>query len=184
MSDNKNNKDSDDFQLWQIVKDSVVPIKRKSPNTPDTKDVAPIKIDAKQLKQIAAKKIAYASTNPRCSSSQSAGTIQAIETNLYKKIAKGRIEIDAKLDLHEMNQDQAIVALRRFLARSKKEGHRTVLIITGKGRNGNGVLRARLPQWVRSAEFSNIIGGIESADHRHGGEGAFYLRIKKERKHN
>ncbi len=113
------------------------------------------------------------------------------DQRLSRRIARGRREIDARLDLHGLRQQDAYVALRRFLAKCQAEGHRHVLIITGKGGNGDdserdylemnqrGVLRRLVPQWLSEPSLRiHVISFTESAL-RHGGSGALYVTVRK-----
>jgi len=98
-------------------------------------------------------------------------------------LARGRKEIDARLDLHGMTQTRAHRALSGFLQRAHSEGLTFVLIITGKGRMGaeseRGVLRRQVPQWLSLPEFRSLVVGFEEAHIGHGGEGALYVRIRR-----
>ncbi len=94
-------------------------------------------------------------------------------------LRKGRIEPEAKLDLHGYRQEPAYRALQRFLIRAQGVGQRVVLIVTGKG----GTLRDMLPRWLGESEFRNLVVGISAAHAKHGGDGAFYVALKK-RKQN
>ena len=53
-----------------------------------------------------------------------------------------------------------------------------MLVITGQGRLGDGVLRRRLPEWLAAAPLRAMVAGFSSAQRRHGGEGAFYVALK------
>jgi DNA-nicking Smr family endonuclease len=56
------------------------------------------------------------------------------------------------------------------------------MVITGKGRGGEGgVLKRQVPLWLALPEFRAIVVGYDEAHHRHGGEGALYLRVRKTR---
>ncbi len=113
---------------------------------------------------------------------------KTIEPKLRRKVARGRIEIDATIDLHGMRQAEARGALQRFIVARHNRGDRTVLVITGKGlkktaADGShiverGVLRHMLPIWLGEPEFSRIIAGWDVAAQPHGGEGAFYVRLR------
>jgi len=83
-----------------------------------------------------------------------------------KRVRRGRLEISGRLDLHGMTQVQARAALVGFLARTREHGGRCALVITGKGRrddgsaddrpfghDGAGVLRRRLPEWLRQPDI-------------------------------
>nr|TFG52143.1 MAG: hypothetical protein E4H34_05445 [Hyphomicrobiales bacterium] len=92
-------------------------------------------------------------------------------------LRKGRLEPEAKLDLHGYRQDAAYRALQRFVMRSHGMGQRVVLIVTGKG----GALRDMLPRWLGEPDFQHLIAGISAAHAKHGGDGAFYLALKKQK---
>ena len=46
-----------------------------------------------------------------------------------KRVRRGRVEIDARLDLHGLTQDQALSSLRHFITMAHRGGYRTVLVI-------------------------------------------------------
>ena len=102
------------------------------------------------------------------------------------KLSRGRMEIDARLDLHGMTQVRAHRALFGFLQRAHHQGLTFVLVITGKGKVGaaeseRGVLRRQVPQWLALPEFRSLVVGFEEAHVGHGGEGALYVRIRRAR---
>lgn len=78
-----------------------------------------------------------------------------------------------------MNQDAARSALSAFLERSAADGWRAVLVITGKGLRGDGVLRRRVPEWLAEPHLRQLVAGVSEAHHRHGGEGALYVALKR-----
>ena len=80
-------------------------------------------------------------------------------------------------------QDTAWRALITFLALSRADGMRCVLVITGKGRLGTGVLRARFLDWLSGPDLRDLVSGYSAAHTRHGGEGAFYVMLKRQRPH-
>ena len=104
---------------------------------------------------------------------------QAIEPNRRRRIARAREPIGARLDLHGHDQDRARAALHDFLLRAHEDGVRAVLVITGKGRTGGGVLRARTPEWLGEAPARRVVAGVSPAEARHGGEGALYIALKR-----
>ncbi|HZV20064.1 MAG TPA: Smr/MutS family protein [Hyphomicrobiales bacterium] len=107
-----------------------------------------------------------------------------------RRLARGQRDIDARLDLHGLRQEEAYRALQRFLASCREKGHRHVLIITGKGRSEaaeelgfcaqqRGVLRRLVPHWLSEpAMRTHVVSFTESAL-RHGGSGALYVTIRK-----
>ena len=121
-----------------------------------------------------------------------------IEPRKARRIARGRDEIEAQIDLHGMRQAEAHGTLRAFLLRAYRHGLRTVLVITGKGREADddrhapfdmfqdrdrGVLRRNVPRWLAEPELRAIVVGYTSAHVKHGGDGAFYVQLRNAEKH-
>jgi DNA-nicking Smr family endonuclease len=104
---------------------------------------------------------------------------RVIEPNRRHRISRDREEIGARLDLHGLDQDRARGVLERFLARAWDEGFRAVLVITGKGVQGDGVLKRRTPEWLAAPHLAHIVAGISDAARHHGGEGALYVALKR-----
>ncbi len=110
----------------------------------------------------------------------------AIEPRIHRRVRRGQVPIDADIDLHGMRQHEAYAALTRFILARAARGDRTVLIITGKGlkKTGygalaeHGVLRHMLPRWLSDPELKPLIAGWEVSARHHGGEGAYYVRLK------
>ncbi len=103
--------------------------------------------------------------------------VPAIGGHRETHLRRGRLEPEARLDLHGLTQDEAHRALSRFLVRARSLDQRVVLVITGKG----GVLRALMPRWLAEAEFRPLVSGISPAYIRHGGGGAFYVALRREK---
>jgi DNA-nicking Smr family endonuclease len=104
---------------------------------------------------------------------------RAIEPNRRNRIAKAREPIGARLDLHGLDQDRARGVLEGFLARAWDEGFRAVLVITGKGVQGDGILKRRTPEWLAAPHLAHMVAGISDAARHHGGEGALYVALKR-----
>lgn len=97
---------------------------------------------------------------------------------------------EARLDLHGMTAERAHGALNGFIASSYHSGLRLVLIITGKGRAGNdfmsgdgghGILRRSVPHWLSMSPNRQRILQVTPAHRRHGGEGAFYVYLSRQK---
>ncbi|WP_187968963.1 Smr/MutS family protein [Aquibium microcysteis] len=98
------------------------------------------------------------------------------------KLAKGRLQIEARVDLHGMTQGEAHSLLLGFLRKAYAMGIRHVLIITGKGSSmgSDGVLRKAVPAWFATPSFRPLVGSYEAAARHHGGGGALYVRLRRQ----
>ena len=111
-----------------------------------------------------------------------AGDFTRLDRRTADRFRRGRLPIEARLDLHGHYQDAAHHALTDFIAESMAAGRRMVLVITGRGsREGSGVLRARLPQWLNQPPSRDRVLAFTSARPEHGGDGAFYVLLKRKR---
>lgn len=96
-----------------------------------------------------------------------------------KRVRRGKLEIGGILDLHGHTQETGRDALDRFLRSARRRGDRTVVVITGVGRTGEGVLKRRLPEWLSTSELRPIVAGFAQAHRMHGGAGAYYVFLKR-----
>jgi DNA-nicking Smr family endonuclease len=110
-----------------------------------------------------------------------------IDRRFKQRVARGRDEIEARIDLHGMTQSEAHAALFQFLHRAQANGMRIALVVTGKGTmardtsSERGVLRRQVPLWLALPEFRRFIVGFDEAHVSHGGQGALYVRLRRAR---
>ena len=165
----------EEIRLWSLVASTVHPLSgRKPPAAPAGQTLTPDAL-APPLR------IAPLPGPPRPRPAQPADD-KVIEPRRKHRIAKERDPIGARIDLHGMTQDRARAALEGFLFRAWDDGYRAVLVITGKGVQGDGVLRRRAPEWLGAAALAHIVAGISEAHRRHGGDGALYVALKRKRR--
>lgn len=112
--------------------------------------------------------------------------LTTLDRRTRSRVARGRVEIDSRLDLHGMTLERARTRLAAFLSSAQSRGDGLVLVITGKGSGdgrgpGTGVLRREVPHWLSLPEFRPIVIGFEEAVQSHGGTGALYVRIRRRR---
>jgi len=100
-----------------------------------------------------------------------------------ERLKRGLHAIDARLDLHGMTQAEAHRELVDFVGTSYREGRRCVLVITGLGLgpDGPGVLKSAVPRWLEAAGLRGRILAVAAAQPRHGGAGAVYLLLRRQR---
>jgi DNA-nicking Smr family endonuclease len=121
-----------------------------------------------------------------------------VDGRTAERLRKGAIEPDAMLDLHGLTEDAAHRALVTFLRGAIARGARLALVVTGKGlkpsapdepfdleldRRTRGVLKAMVPRWLQEPELVRFVADVRTAHRRHGGAGALYVYLRKERAH-
>lgn len=112
---------------------------------------------------------------------QPKGVHHPLERPVKRKIAKGKLALEARIDLHGLVQSEAHAILLDFLIRAHERGMRHVLVITGKGSSmgSEGALKRAVPMWFSKPEFRYLISSYEAAAQHHGGEGALYIRLAR-----
>lgn len=96
-----------------------------------------------------------------------------------KKVRRGKLVITARFDLHGHTQASASRALPDFLEGQQADGTRCVLVITGKGKEGQGILRRNFLLWLESPPARRLVSGYAESHPKHGGAGAFYVFLRK-----
>lgn len=109
------------------------------------------------------------------------GNTPGLDRRSADRMKKGEMEIEAVLDLHGHTQEVAHGELIAFVQRCWSAGRRCVLVVTGKGSQGFGVLRAQVPRWLNQSPVRERILGFSYAQPRHGGDGALYVLIRRQR---
>lgn len=114
----------------------------------------------------------------------------SIDRRQQKELSKGRLQIDARIDLHGRRVADAHQAINDFLRRAQGEGARVVLIVTGKGGGRSGVgaphsdgeigiLRRQAPLWLADPRLRHVVAAFGEAAPAHGGAGALYVRLRR-----
>ncbi|MGI9366738.1 MAG: Smr/MutS family protein [Rhizobiaceae bacterium] len=180
----------EDWQLWKRVADTITP--RPNHNSSILRDemarlmdaaASPSPSPSQQGINSQSKTSVFnfspdagiSDTRPQPVSNQS----HPIEERIARNLGRGKQAIDARIDLHGMTQDRARFALLDFLQMSQRANYRMVLVITGKGDQGRGVLKSNVPRWLALPAFAQLVNGHRESHATHGGEGALYVRIRK-----
>lgn len=125
-----------------------------------------------------------------------------IERRLKQRLSRGQREVDAKIDLHGLRQEEAHAVLRRFILGAHARNAGLILVVTGKGgtktgsrnaaddagsfgffRSERGVLNRLVPLWLSDPDLRRFVIGFEQASAAHGGSGALYVRIRRAKAH-
>ncbi|MDQ0457955.1 Smr/MutS family protein [Rhizobium paknamense] len=113
--------------------------------------------------------------------SMPSGRHHPLERPVKRKLSRGKLPLEARIDLHGMIQSEAHAMLLDFLIRAHERGLRHVLVITGKGSSmgSEGALKRAVPMWFSKPEFRYLISSHEPAAQHHGGDGALYVRLSR-----
>ena len=113
------------------------------------------------------------------------GFVVGMDPLALARLRAGQYSPEKHLDLHGMNAGRAHDALIRFFKDAYQKGLRTVVVVTGRGRNspdGIGVLRPLLQQWLSREPFKRVVLAFCTARPRDGGPGAVYVLLRKYKK--
>ena len=108
-----------------------------------------------------------------------AQTFKPVDITQDKRVRRGRVEINRRLDLHDKTRDEARPALFQAVRSAYGQDQKCLLVITGKGLRLNGVLRQTFPNWINADEIRPMIASYAQAHIRHGGTGAWYVFLKR-----
>ena len=168
MSKKQRDLTADEKKLWRRVAASV----KSRRSLPAVESDEPWEVSPpKRVAVLAPKNVAPAVRSKLTPTPQDRGN--------EKRVRRGKLEIGGKLDLHGHTQDTGRAALARFLRAAQARGDRTVIVITGMGRGGEGVLKKRLPEWLAERDLRALVSGFAPAHRTHGGAGAFYVFLKR-----
>jgi DNA-nicking Smr family endonuclease len=102
---------------------------------------------------------------------------EGLQRQLIQKIKKGKITIEARLDLHGMTRESALQHTKNFIEKCQERDIRLVCIVHGKGYSSEHkpILKNWLDQWMR--QQSSILA-FYSAPQKEGGNGAVIVLLK------
>ncbi|MDE0048085.1 MAG: Smr/MutS family protein [bacterium] len=171
------NRDEDNA-LWSRVTRSVTPLRNRSPaaEPPVEPERPAVTSRHRQPTQSTPRKAVARPLVP--------GVVDGLDRRQADRFRRGQLAIENRLDLHGFTQRDAHAELQAFLAHSQEQRHRVVLLITGKGQRGpleerTGVLRRLVPEWLNEPSMRRRIVALAPARPQHGGDGAYYLYLKK-----
>jgi DNA-nicking Smr family endonuclease len=111
------------------------------------------------------------------------GGFAGIDRATAERLKRGLRPVEARLDLHGMTQPQAHRVLAEFIRTSFAAGRRCLLVITGcgLGAGGPGILKSAVPRWLDEGELRRRILAVMPAQPLHGGAGALYVLLRRQR---
>lgn len=180
---NNKNKVSEDDSLWAFVTKDVEPLKgRNKINVPaqktENKSTPSVKTQLNPKPDKA--KITPKTTHHNLHNKAD------VDRATFDKFRKGQMPIEATIDLHGYNAQQAYEKVVGFMNRASGLGQRCVMVITGKGMRNNesgerevGILKRSLPEWLEQPSLKSKILKVQQAQRFHGGSGAYYILLKR-----
>jgi len=183
----KRSPDTEDLRLWSIVSSTVRPLKPSLPLVGREDDAKHRRAGESGASTIAKPEPARGPGVPHPGALRPVLPVKGreapghVELGLHKRIVRGREAVAARVDLHGLTYEDARAVLTGFILRSVAQGWRAVLVITGKGALGDGVLKRHTPEWLGQPPLREHVAGISEAHRRHGGEGALYVALRRPR---
>lgn len=104
-----------------------------------------------------------------------------VDRRTDQKLRRGQYPVDMTIDLHGDTQDAAHKRLNTAIRKLSAAGGRCLLVITGKGKGGEGVLRQRVPEWLQDEALGPLVLRWHNAQPEDGGAGALYVLLRRKR---
>ncbi len=180
----------DDSELWRAATSEVTPLRgRKSSARVPTKQTSQDAPERAGAEAVATSPPQGAASDTPVAAKPSApsfaplspATAPGVDKRTVARLRRGQLPIDARIDLHGLTQREAHRELAAFLEDSRDAQRRTVLVITGKGEGGQGVLREAVPRWINEAALRPLVLALAPAQPKDGGTGALYLLLRRRR---
>ncbi|NBB63421.1 DNA mismatch repair protein MutS [Pseudomonas sp. ODNR1LW] len=177
----------EDRRIWTRITGTVVPPRSRKParvtpgaEAPAHLVVTPADRPRPQAKPSPVRAVAAPKpAEPRPALHRPKSGPEDLEPRRKQRLSRERDPIEARIDLHGFGRFEAEDQLRGFLTACQARGMRSVLVITGQGRLGGGVIRASFADWMHSPGLRGVVSGFTVAHQRHGGNGAFYVTLKR-----
>ncbi|MBL8915448.1 MAG: Smr/MutS family protein [Archangium sp.] len=110
------------------------------------------------------------------------GSVHGFDPNVMRKLRAGEFSVQAHLDLHGLTRDEAKPKLDAFIQKSRIDGHRCVLVITGRGLHSKDqipVLKEGVQQWLARGKQHKQVLAFCTARPKDGGAGAVYVLLRR-----
>ncbi len=199
MAKRRNRKLSEeDKTLWAAVARTVTPVHPEPLNRPEpekptvrskSKPKPAFHIQDFRVGQTATSQLPGSQLAPSVSERLASAPVQ-MDHGTHKKMVRGKLKPEGRIDLHGMTLAQAHPALTEFILNAHGAGKRLVLVITGKGKDRDdhgpipirrGILKHQVPNWLTMPPLGRVVLDMREAHLRHGGTGAYYVYLRRGR---
>lgn len=190
MAKRNEHEEDDDYVLWQRVTADITRLHSTRRGIAQPADEGAETLAANAKKKTSKRTASRANTTPPIVTPTGTKTAPidlrhgghaGLDKSTRKKLFRGDVPVTARLDLHGFTAAQAERKLTAFIADAAHSGHRCVLVITGKGVRGEGVIRNSISGWLQKPSLGNIVLAVANAKPADGGSGALYVLLRRRR---
>jgi DNA-nicking Smr family endonuclease len=165
----------EDAELWRYVTRNVNPYRGVRHPVEDEPAVqAPRKAAVSRVPEVPVKP-------PAPLPSLGVGKVSDMDRRTARRLKRGELPVDGRIDLHSLTLAQAHGALTGFIRGAYGRGARCVVVVTGKGKSGEGKIRRETPHWLNQPALRPLVLAVTEARTHDGGSGAFYVLLKRKR---
>ncbi|MBS8224887.1 Smr/MutS family protein [Vannielia litorea] len=182
---------SEDEALWRKVVEKATPLTRNHPKAKPRNEAKPHHEPEPKPVFVPQPFTLGETSQPRPAPADPVKPTPAMDRKAFMRMKRGKLKPEARIDLHGMTLAEAHPRLLKFIHAAHADGKRLVLVITGKGRtrpndegpipSRPGVLRRQVPDWLSRPPLSALVLEVAPANLRHGGDGAFYVYLRRTR---
>jgi DNA-nicking Smr family endonuclease len=110
------------------------------------------------------------------------GAVPGLDRRVVMALKRGEYAVQAHVDLHGLAKAEAKEEVDRFLAASRRDGKRCVLVVHGRGLNSKDhipVLKEQLKVWLQRGRIGRSVLAFATARPPDGGPGALYVLLRR-----
>jgi DNA-nicking Smr family endonuclease len=160
-----------------LPRDNYVPARRTSPPSRPAPDP-----DAEALAELADLVQGRGTFDIADTDEYIEGIGRGLDRRLLRRLRRGTFALQDHLDLHGKTRAEAREAVQQFVLRSRRRGHRCVLIVHGRGLNSRDqipVLKEGIRIWLSRGSIARSVLAFCTARPVDGGAGAVYVLLRK-----
>jgi DNA-nicking Smr family endonuclease len=184
----------EEAELWRTVANTARPLhSHPMQHAPDASEPAPLAPAKPRLSPFLLgekhRKAEKRELSPTLPEALSQAPLR-MDAGTHAKMTRGKLVPEARIDLHGMTLAEAHPELIRFILNAHSANLRLVLVITGKGKRKDdsgpipqrtGALRHQLPHWLNLAPLRSVVLQVTESHLKHGGSGAYYVYLRRQR---
>ncbi len=110
------------------------------------------------------------------------GIAHGLDRRLLYRLRRGDFAVQAHVDLHGLNREEARLRVETFVHESRLNGRRCVLIVHGRGLNSKDqipVLKDAVRLWLQRGRIAKSVLCFATARPTDGGAGAVYVLLRR-----